>query len=196
MSYPKQIIVVRTDLKMSSGKTAAQVAHSSLGVFANWMKENIKDYPILGDIFLREYTFATANNTPVFEWLENSFTKVVLGVDSIEELLELDKKVRDAGLLSCLITDNGLTEFGGVPTITCLCIGPLYSEDFVGLTDHLKPLKDDSSEQLRSIQKLVKQLKDDVLRLTKKGVDVSSTLEIINRYETKKNFDFSSLKAK
>ena len=178
MSYPKQIIVVRTDLKMSSGKTAAQVAHSSLGVFTNWMKLFFNDITIDQNVFLREYKFVIANNTAVFDWLENSFTKVALGVDSLEELLEINEKVKDAGLLSCLITDNGQTEFNGVPTITCLAIGPLYDHEFIGLTDHLKPLKDDSATQVRSYEKL--------LRRIKQTKNVEEIHKAISEYELKK----------
>ena len=38
-----------------------------------------------------------------------------------------DKAV-GAGVLVQLITDRGLTEFGGVPTRTCLAVGPDYDD--------------------------------------------------------------------
>ena len=37
-------------------------------------------------------------------------------------------KALGAGLGAHLITDRGLTEFGGVPTRTCLGIGPDYDQ--------------------------------------------------------------------
>ena len=38
-----------------------------------------------------------------------------------------------------LVTDAGLTEFNGVPTKTCIAIGPNYSEKIDEVTGHLKP---------------------------------------------------------
>lgn len=37
-----------------------------------------------------------------------------------------------------LITDSGLTEFGGVPTKTVCAIGPDYDEKIDKITGHLK----------------------------------------------------------
>jgi PTH2 family peptidyl-tRNA hydrolase len=39
-----------------------------------------------------------------------------------------------------LIIDSGKTEFGGVPTKTCLAIGPDYSEKIDKVTGNLKLL--------------------------------------------------------
>lgn len=184
MSYPKQVIVVRKDLNMSSGKTAAQVAHASMGVFFDWMKENTHDTIIQGEHFLREYSLRVSNVTPQYEWIENSFTKVVLGVDSLDELLSIDTLVKDRGLLSCLITDNGLTEFSG-PTITCLAIGPLWDHEFDNITTHLKLLKDTSKEELSSYKKLLAQLNAEVNRLKKQGIEVDAIQSIITKFTTK-----------
>lgn len=189
MSYPKQVIVVRKDLNMSSGKTAAQVAHASMGVFFDWMKMNSNDTTIESEHFFREYILRISNITPQFEWIENSFTKVVVGVSSLEELMTLDKTVRDKGLLSCLITDNGLTEFK-CPTVTCLAIGPLYSEEIDELTSHLKLLKDDFKEEAQSYLKLLRQLNTEINRLKKQDADVSSLVSILANYQTKKDIKF------
>ena len=43
-----------------------------------------------------------------------------------------------AGLTVSLITDAGATEFGGVPTNTCLAIGPHQAEKIDKITSHLK----------------------------------------------------------
>ena len=45
-----------------------------------------------------------------------------------QELLAVYEKALEAGLVAHLITDRGLTEFGGVPTRTCLGIGPDYDD--------------------------------------------------------------------
>jgi PTH2 family peptidyl-tRNA hydrolase len=39
-------------------------------------------------------------------------------------LLKLHQRALEAGLITALIQDAGLTEFGGVPTCTALAIGP------------------------------------------------------------------------
>ena len=73
------------------------------------------------------------------EWLINGlFTKIVTQVDSEAELMSVFQAATDAGLTVHLITDAGLTEFNGVPTRTCLAIGPNKSEEIDKITGHLK----------------------------------------------------------
>jgi len=57
-----------------------------------------------------------------------SFRKVTVKVTSEDELMAVYAKAREAGLAVNLITDRGLTEFGGVPTRTCLAVGPDYDD--------------------------------------------------------------------
>ena len=184
MTYPKQIIVVRKDLQMSSGKTAAQVAHASMGVFFDWMKENYNIVNVNNDITYTQYSLRLLNDGVVYNWFNGAFTKVVLGVDSLDELMAIDTLVKERGLLSCLITDNGLTEFSG-PTVTCLAIGPLLDNEFADITSHLKLLKDSSKEELSSHKKLLSQLSSEVNRLKKKGIEVDSIQSIITKFATK-----------
>ena len=39
-----------------------------------------------------------------------------------------------------VVTDNGATEFHGVPTVTCCAIGPDYSDKIDSITGNLKLL--------------------------------------------------------
>jgi peptidyl-tRNA hydrolase, PTH2 family len=71
-------------------------------------------------------------------WLERSNRKVTVKVGSEAELLAVYEKARLAGLVVHLITDGGLTEFGGVPTRTCLGIGPDYDERIDPVTGDLE----------------------------------------------------------
>ena len=73
-------------------------------------------------------------------WLSESFTKICVRADSEEDLLEIHAKAMLAGLHTAVIVDAGRTEFHGVPTTTCIAIGPEYPEDLVGITDELKLL--------------------------------------------------------
>ena len=95
----KQVILVRTDLKMSKGKTAAQASHASV-----------------------ECTLQSDADM-VAQWKAQGMKKVVLKVQSIAELQKYKELAKKEGLTACMIADGGRTEL--VPgTVTCLGIGP------------------------------------------------------------------------
>lgn len=134
----KQVIIWRNDLKVRTGKKMAQGSHASMAFLTKQMFRRVVnddchyDYSELVNNDYEEYI-----KDEIFDWLQNSFKKIVCYVNSEEELDELHQKALEKGLLSNLIIDNGATEFNGVKTKTCLAIGPAKSEKFVGLTDHL-----------------------------------------------------------
>jgi PTH2 family peptidyl-tRNA hydrolase len=74
------------------------------------------------------------------EWINNGkMTKATVYVDTEEELKAIYAKAM-LGLNHppChMITDSGKTEFGGVPTVTCLAIGPDDAEKIDRITGHL-----------------------------------------------------------
>jgi peptidyl-tRNA hydrolase len=52
-------------------------------------------------------------------------TKVCLAVPTLEQLLEVERKCKEAGIPCALITDSGCPDFfEGKPTITALGVGP------------------------------------------------------------------------
>src|SRR3990167_2421632 len=114
----KQVIIVRKDLNMRKGKMCAQVAHAS-------MKFLTKNYKT-GELLISEI------DEMAQKWLKGSFAKIVVGVNSEEELKE--------GFRAEEIIDSGFTEFNGVPTLTCICLGPDYVEKLDKITGHLKLL--------------------------------------------------------
>jgi PTH2 family peptidyl-tRNA hydrolase len=122
MGEPKQIIVMRADLKMSKGKLCAQAAHASLKV--------LLDNPKL----------MTDKKSACYKWLNGSFAKVCLRVDSEAGLLKIAEAARRAGLPVSLIKDAGRTEFDGVATLTCLAIGPSFPEHVDPVTGKLNLL--------------------------------------------------------
>lgn len=118
----KQIIVMRKDLKMRRGKEIAQGSHASMAFITRRLDEH-------GKVLLSKAEQ---------EWLDDSFAKVTLQVNSEEELLDIEAKAKELGLEVNLVTDSGRTEFGGVPTHTCLAIGPDYVDRIDPVTKDLK----------------------------------------------------------
>ena len=113
----KQVIVIRRDLRMRRGKEIAQGAHASTAWLANRVIQGMTPNGTVDHVALSEAERA---------WLESSFRKVTVKVSSEEELMAVYRKAVEAGLVVHLVTDRGLTEFGGVPTRTCLAVGPDY----------------------------------------------------------------------
>jgi len=133
----KQVIVVRRDLKMKHGKMAAQVAHAAMSFLTHagrvgWQAD------MLNDVFMNDDDSIDQHNYAIRNWLNNSFTKVVLGVDSEEELRELLLKAEESGVMAHLVIDNGRTVFNNVETPTCLALGPDWNQNLDELVEHLK----------------------------------------------------------
>lgn len=128
----KQLIIVRKDLKMKPGKFAGQIAHASLGSLLSMFDTYKNRYD--GTMYQVKFD----KGSVLDEWLNGIFTKVVLSVDSEEELLRLQDRLIGSGIPSALITDAGHTVFDGVPTVTCLGVGPYMAEDLDKLFGHLK----------------------------------------------------------
>jgi len=74
------------------------------------------------------------------DWLNNSFAKVCVSVDSEDELRLIIDRAKVRGVTVHEITDNGTTEFAGVPTLTCCAIGPDTVERVDAITGSLKLL--------------------------------------------------------
>ncbi len=110
----KQSIVVRSDLDMSKGKLAAQVAHASLKAYKKSPTE-IKE-----------------------KWEREGARKIVLKVDK-EELFKLKDQAIKKGLPAALIYDEGRTELKkGTPT--ALAVGPSSEEKVDSITGNLSIL--------------------------------------------------------
>lgn len=129
----KQVIVMRTDLGMRKGKMIAQGAHASLGVILGMMT-NYSEHSYM------EKRLIIHNDSPLDKWLNGIFTKICVRVDSEEQLLDVYADAHAARLPVKLIEDAGKTEFNGVPTYTCLAIGPANAEDIDKITGELKLL--------------------------------------------------------
>ncbi|AVH85085.1 hypothetical protein RsoM2USA_157 [Ralstonia phage RsoM2USA] len=129
----KQVIVLRKDLNMRKGKMVAQGAHASMAAILN-LSENYK-YEAENKQYLK--LEMDDRSSP---WLTGNFKKICVSVDSEAELLALYEQAKSKGILTALIQDSGLTEFGGVPTYTAVAIGPDYNEVVDSITKDLKLL--------------------------------------------------------
>ena len=126
----KQVIVVRADLKMRRGKEIAQGSHASVSFLSHAYRTGKQVNGATREVFL----------TPEQqEWLYSGrFTKICVKVNSEAELDEIYAQAKACGLTVHLIIDAGLTEFDGVPTKTCLAIGPHFSSKIDPITGSLK----------------------------------------------------------
>lgn len=119
----KQIIVIRKDLNMRKGKMVAQGSHASMAAILN-LGTSTSD------------GFVIPNDPRVVPWLTGIFKKIVVGVNSEEELLRLSRLAKGAGLITALILDSGLTEFKE-PTYTAVAIGPDTAAKLQPITGNL-----------------------------------------------------------
>ncbi len=119
MSY-KMVLVVRQDLGMGVGKIAAQVGHAVLGAYQNILETQ--------DIRQKE---------ALFNWEECGQAKIVLKIKNKEEILEVSKRAKQAGLNTYLVADAGRTQIEP-GSLTVLAVGPGNSADIDKVTGHLK----------------------------------------------------------
>lgn len=112
----KQVIIIISDLGMSRGKLAAQACHASLGAYKRVEEHKIKKWELEGE------------------------KKVIVQVNSQEDLFEVYELVKAAGIPSYLVTDAGHTELPP-STVTCLGVGPEEDDTIDKITQDLKLLK-------------------------------------------------------
>lgn len=111
----KQVIVIRKDLNMRKGKMVAQGSHASLVAYLN------------------------ANHLIQKEWMGLGQTKVCVGVDSEQELLDIYQAAGDLYLPVSIIRDAGHTELEP-NTLTAVGIGPGPKDLIDQVTGKLKLL--------------------------------------------------------
>jgi PTH2 family peptidyl-tRNA hydrolase len=111
----KQVIVFRSDLKLSKGKAAVQAGHAAVSAAEEARKHRKAWWQA---------------------WMDEGQRKIAVKVKSETELLALEKEAKKLELPCTLVVDRGLTE---VPpnTITCLGIGPAPAERVGNITDKL-----------------------------------------------------------
>lgn len=114
----KQVIVVRKDLRMGTGKIAAQVGHAAV----SGVEESRK-----------------SNKSWLKSWLNEGQPKIVVKVNSLDELIQVQTDAEDLRIPVVVVQDRGLTQIPN-GTITCVCIGPAPSYIIDKVTSYLKLL--------------------------------------------------------
>jgi len=118
MTDYKQVIAVRSDLKMGKGKLAVQVAHAAVSSAEKTRKQRPEWFEA---------------------WYRASQPKICVKVDNESELRLLKGKIDEMGIPNSLIQDAGLTQLEP-GTTTCLGIGPVPSQMVDKYTGELKLL--------------------------------------------------------
>lgn len=113
------VIITRKDLKLSSGKLAAQAGHAAVNcvLTAKKLKPNLLE-----------------------EWRNTGSRKIVCQVNNLEVMKRLYGEARELGLISEMIKDAGRTEIPA-GTITLLGIGPGPRRTIDELTRNLPLVK-------------------------------------------------------
>lgn len=110
----------------------SQASHASLKVFF--------DKLTLATTYGETKGSFTIDSTHELEWIQGSFTKIAVSVNSEQELLDIYNKAKDAKILCSLVQDAGRTEFNGIPTYTAVAVGPGDSEEIDKITGGLSLL--------------------------------------------------------
>ncbi|MCH8908500.1 MAG: peptidyl-tRNA hydrolase [Candidatus Heimdallarchaeota archaeon] len=114
----KQILIIRTDLKMGKGKMAAQASHASVVATLD----------------------AQHSSTDWFNtWINQGMKKVAVKVSSEEDLNAVFRQAVLAKLPRALINDAGLTQLDP-GTATAVAIGPAPQSRIDPITKQLKLL--------------------------------------------------------
>lgn len=111
----KLALIVRGDLKISKGKTAAQCSHAAIMCYQQAEPNLLK------------------------AWLSSGQPKIVLRCTDMDELNLIYRKSKDLGLNGQIVHDAGRTQVAA-GTATVLGIGPNYEADIDALVKHLKLL--------------------------------------------------------
>ncbi len=111
----KMCILVRKDLGMGVGKIASQCSHASTEAAMKSSKSKLD------------------------KWKQQGMKKVILRVNSEEELMKYQKEASSHKLNHVLIKDAGKTQIEA-GTRTCLAIGPDEENKIDKITGHLKIL--------------------------------------------------------
>ncbi|XP_040169724.1 probable peptidyl-tRNA hydrolase 2 [Anopheles arabiensis] len=120
----KMVLVVRSDLGLKKGKIASQCAHAAVLCCMRAASAG-------GD--------AAGRGKMLDAWLRQGQPKIVLRVDSLQELHLLTERAESSGVIAEIVRDAGRTQVAS-GTETVLGLGPDRTEAIDSLVAHLKLL--------------------------------------------------------
>lgn len=126
----------RTEVPADAGEPDAQAAPNFLDALHPARRTMIDGKLVITGRCVT-ITFIRYENQVRLAWADTGETTVVLRVDSEAELLALAAASSEQDLPHYLVRDEGRTEFGGMPTYTCLGIGPANSAEIDLITGKL-----------------------------------------------------------
>jgi PTH2 family peptidyl-tRNA hydrolase len=116
----KMVAVIRNDLNMRKGKMVVQGGHGFV------------------QSVLEQYDRSARG--VIDEWHVEGQRKICVRAKSEEELQQLYAASIAANIHAVQIIDAGHTEFNGVPTMTCIVVGPATDEQLDPITGKLELL--------------------------------------------------------
>ncbi|NHJ25372.1 MAG: peptidyl-tRNA hydrolase [Candidatus Lokiarchaeota archaeon] len=114
----KQVILLRTDLKMGTGKKCAQSCHASLSA-ADLVR--VKEKAVWK------------------QWKDMGQKKIVLKINNLDELHDIIIQLEKEKIIFFIVQDAGLTQLPP-GTTTAVGIGPVISDKIDKITGDLKLL--------------------------------------------------------
>ncbi len=114
----KQVILIRKDLSMGTGKKCVQSCHASVSASDLVRVQNKNAWKI---------------------WKNTGQKKVVIKLKDMEELIEITRKLESKNILFFIVKDAGLTQLPP-GTTTAVGIGPVESAKIDKITGNLKLL--------------------------------------------------------
>lgn len=141
-------IICRKDLSMPTGKFGAMVAHASMSFIIDRLSHKGTHHLTGDDCPLQLMVCEATFSDDEFQWLTEldtgleehgqvSMAKIVLAVNSEEELLEVEKSANEHNLMCCRVVDSGYSH-NKPNTLTCIAIGPTWPEKLEPVTGKLK----------------------------------------------------------
>jgi len=150
----KQVIIANKSLNMSPGKLAAMVAHGSTAFLTAWFKEytdisfEIQTPDKRYDYGYGMFDDANIDRTTFSEWINGSFTKIVLEAnqDEMENIIRAAQENHMYNGEDFFNIVDESTEFENIPRWAVIAFRPMESEEIDPITGHLNLYgKEDSS---------------------------------------------------
>ncbi|MFZ0699156.1 MAG: aminoacyl-tRNA hydrolase [Thermoplasmata archaeon] len=111
----KMALVLRGELRLSAGKDAVQAAHAAVMLVEQARRRDEQG---------------------LAEWLAQGQKKIALAVETLDEMVDIERRARARGIGVVWVEDAGFTE---VPpgTRTCLGLGPALASELDPITGSL-----------------------------------------------------------